>query len=76
MNNEIKNLSDRELIVRIYERVNNIKDDVSENKGAIVTVRSTIEAHIRNHKWLYMAGASMPPVAYYIIKLLEKLVAK
>jgi len=73
MNSEIKNLSDRELIVRIYERVNNIKDDVRENKDDIITIRNTIEAHIRNHKWLYMAGASMPPIAYYIIKLIERI---
>ena len=69
-------LTNREYLVQIHERVKNMKEDVQENKDEIKAVHNTIEMHIRNHKWLYMAGAGMPPVAYYIIQLLEKLAAQ
>jgi hypothetical protein len=65
-------MTNRDYLVQIHERVNNIKDDVKENKTAIENNRKSIESHIANHKWLYMAGAGMPPAVYYIIRLIEK----
>ena len=69
-------MTDRDYLVQIHERVSNMKEDVRDNKTDIEKVRTSIEAHIGNHKWLYMAGAGMPPAIYYIIQLIEKLAAK